>query len=242
MTTATSTALRAQVRTDRGKAAAGRLRREGKLPAVLYGAGKEPVSLALDAHDFGVARQHVVGQVVLFELEIEGQGTEKVFIKELQRDPVTDTVTHIDLLRTDAAKPVALPLRIVQTGIAPEGVRAGGILERHRFEVLAEALPGTMPRLVEADLTNLAANASYTVADLPKLEGVTYLDAPNTVLFLIRAKAKASKEDQAADAAAAGAAATAAAAAAAAAPAAKGAAKSAAKAAAAPAAKAAAKK
>lgn len=242
MTTATSTALRAEVRTDRGKESVGRLRREGKLPAILYGAGKEPVSLTLVAHDFNIARQHTLGQVVLFEIEIAGKGTEKVFIKDIQRDPVTDTVTHIDLLRTDAAKAVALPLRVVQTGIAPEGVRAGGVLERNRFEVLAEALPGKMPRLVEADLSNLGSNANYKVSDLPQIDGVKYLDDANMVLFLVRSKAKASKEDQAADAAAAGVAAAGAAAAAAAAPAAKGAAKSAAKSAAAPAAKAAAKK
>lgn len=236
MSTATSTALRAEVRDDRGKGAAGRLRREGKLPAILYGAGKEPLALSIDAHDFSVFRQHILGQTVLFELEIDGQGTHQVFIKDMQRDPVTDIVTHVDLLRTDASKTVALPLRIVQTGIAPEGVRAGGILERHRFEVLAEALPGHMPRLIEADLSNLGNNANYKVADLPQIDGVKYLDDADTVLFLVRSKAKASKEDKATDAAAAGAAATAAATAAAA-PAAKGAAKGAA----APAAKGAAK-
>ncbi len=193
--------LKAEVRQERGKEEIKKLRDRGLLPAVVYGANKESISLSLDAHDFKVMTTHNLGDVVLLELQIAGGAVEKVFVREIQKDPVNDQPLHVDLYRVDLSAPVVMSVRINSIGGTPEGVRLGGFVERLRYMVNVKALPENMPAHIDADLGNLGLNQSYTVSQLPKFEGIEYVDPPNTALFGCKAKSKAAKGEKEAAAA-----------------------------------------
>jgi large subunit ribosomal protein L25 len=203
--------LKAEVRQERGKEEIKKLRVRGLLPAVVYGANKESISLSLDAHDFKVMTTHNLGDVVLLELQIAGGAVEKVFVREVQKDPVNDQPLHVDLYRVDLSAPVVMSVRINDIGGTPEGVRLGGFVERLRYMVNVKALPEKMPAHIDADLSNLGLNQSYTVSQLPQFDGIEYVDPPNTALFGCKAKSKLAKGEKEAVAAAPAAAAAAAA-------------------------------
>ncbi|MCB2155732.1 50S ribosomal protein L25 [bacterium] len=188
--TAVAMKLDAKVREERGKEKAKKLRFAGMLPGVVYGSGKDAVSIVLDAHEFQLVRQAAHGDSVLIDLNVDNGDHDKVFIKALQRDPVTSKIEHVDLLRVDMNKEITLKVSVRQIGDTPLGVREGGLLEQVRYKVEVRCLPGNVPAHIEVDLTELGAGATFHISDLPVLEGVEYLEEPDTTIFSIVSKAK----------------------------------------------------
>ncbi|CAN1722520.1 Large ribosomal subunit protein bL25 [Hyphomicrobium sp. 1Nfss2.1] len=225
--------LKATARPRAGKGAARQARREGKVPAVIYGNGETPVAIALDYNDLW--RQVLKGHFTSTVLDIDVEGTKsRVIPRDLQVDPVKDLPVHVDFMRiaSDGRIRVEVPVRFVNDQASP-GLKRGGVLNivRHDVEVICPW--DHIPPYFEIDLTGLEIGRSIHVSTivLPKDAELTIKDRDFTIATI----AGAVKESESG----AGAAAGDAAAAAGAAPAAKAAAP-AAKAGAAPAAKAAA--
>ncbi|MDX2177721.1 MAG: 50S ribosomal protein L25 [Candidatus Sumerlaeia bacterium] len=181
-------ALNAQVRADkRGKEYAAKLRQQGKIPGVVYGAHQDTVSLELESHAFDGVRASLRGEQLLVDLNLSNGVKEKVFIKSVQREPLSQRIIHVDLLRVNLNEAITLPVPVSGIGV-PYGVRNdGGMLEQVLRTVTITCLPEKMPPHIDVDLTNMLVGQSVHVYDLPKLEGVTYAH-PEQVIFACLSK------------------------------------------------------
>jgi large subunit ribosomal protein L25 len=220
------TALVVESRANTGKGAVRKLRAAGRIPAILYGQGKESVPLTIDPR----ALEKVLktgGANTLLDLTVEGRsdlGKPVALVKELQRHPIRGTILHADLYQVDLTKTVEVEVPIHLTGRA-KGIDFGGILEHSLREVALECLPRSIPAAIEVDVTNMEIGDVVHVRDLVLPAGVSLLSDPD--LGVVHVALPAAEETpavaaaEAAPAAEGAAAAPAAGAAAAAAPAAK---------------------
>jgi large subunit ribosomal protein L25 len=158
--------IEANRRDERGKNEARRLRRSGRVPAVLYGGGSEPVALAIDTHQ---AQQllRTAGHNVIYELKVEGSDAARAMLKDWLVDPVRGDLLHLDLQRV--AMDVLIRVRVrVHTKGDPQGVKVqGGIFERVAREIEVECLPGDIPDEIEVDVSNMVIGEQLRAGDLP---------------------------------------------------------------------------
>jgi large subunit ribosomal protein L25 len=181
-----STILTAYQRDVVGKASH-RLAAEGRIPAVLYGTGREAISLSVDRHDFELLIAHHSTGSTIFELEVEGEKTPvNALIRELQTNPVKGTITHIDFLAVamDQLIQASVTLHFVND---PAGVRAGGVLTTNFHEITVEAKPGDLPAGLDVDIAALEIGDSLHVSDIVVPAGVTIVDDPGEVLISVQA-------------------------------------------------------
>lgn len=166
--------VQAEVRTDEGKGASRRLRHAGKMPAIVYGSDKAPVSLTLDHNQF---LRHLAEEAFyahILTLNVGGK-TEQVVLKDLQRHPTSDMkIMHADFLRVDADHEVhmTVPLHFVNEETAV-GVKAGGAVSHLMAEVEVACLPQNLPEFIEVDIAELAMDASIHLSELALPEGVS---------------------------------------------------------------------
>lgn len=162
----------AEVRGDHGKGAMRRLRRAGKVPAVIYGAGKEPVSLLLDANDIKKRMAHEAIASHILTVKVNGSG-EQAVLKDIQRDPASELVLHMDLLRINAEEKLTLnvPLHFANEDSCP-GKKAGGIVSHLVVDVEVSCLPRDLPEFVEVDLSDLELDQSKHLSDIVMPAGV----------------------------------------------------------------------
>ncbi len=176
--------LNAVLRDASGKGVARKLRRDGRIPAVLYGAHTKSLMLSIDPRALMKAVDTEAGTNTLITLRVEGatgHAQRVVMLRELQVDPIQRAPLHADLyeIRMDETITVSIPVRVV--GKAP-GIEEGGILEQGLRELEIECLPGNIPPEVEVDVSGLAIGDSIPVSDLKLPEGVKVLtDATTTV-------------------------------------------------------------
>lgn len=197
MTTAVATeqiTINAEIRESIGKEPAKKMRRDGLIPAVMYGTGFDPVSLTISLHELQMAIQHSAGKRTLVKLKLSDGTEANVFFKDFQRHPVKDLIIHADFLRVSMDKEAVVRVPVRKAGGIPLGVKQGGLLESIRLTVHVKAKPADVPEIIEYDLTNLQLAQSVHVADLPALPGVTYVDDPKTTIFTIAVKGKVAKE------------------------------------------------
>ena len=156
--------LNAAPRTDFGTRTTRRLRREGKLPGVVYSEGSEAVSFQVEGRD---ARVVFASGQALFDLEIEGSDPVPVVIKEQQHHPVRGDLQHIDLqkVRLDVAIQAEVAIELEGIDDAP-GVKQGGVLEHVTREVTVEALPTDIPDFISLDVSAMEINDNLTLEDL----------------------------------------------------------------------------
>lgn len=158
--------LTAKTREQTGSGAAGRLRRDGWIPAVIYGHGRDSQPLKVDDTEFRQLLMDISVDNTLVDLDVEGDGVERVLIREVQTHPWRSQVLHVDFfqIREDEEIRVAIPIRY--TGEA-QGVReSGGILQTNRNELEVECLPEEIPEYFELDVSELEIGDSLHVADL----------------------------------------------------------------------------
>jgi large subunit ribosomal protein L25 len=183
--------LSAQERTATGKGGARRARREGLVPAVLYGRGRTPRTLAVGRKDL-VAALHTAGRNALIDLKVAQDGeaqAETVMIEEIQRDHIRREILHVDLHLISLTEALAVNVPIVLSG-TPEGVSAGGgILEQVRREVEVRCLPTQIPDRIAVDVTGLRVGGSVHVRDLKVAEGIEVLTEPDEVIAAVTAPA-----------------------------------------------------
>lgn len=169
--------LDAEVRTDLGKGASRRLRRAEKVPAILYGADKEPVSLTLDHNKVIQAQEFEAFYSHILTLNIGGEKVEAL-LKDMQRHPYKPKVTHLDFLRVDATHKVTthVPLHFINEDSADAIKMQGGHAEHHVADVEVSCLPAVLPEFIEVDLQDVALGQTLHLSDLKLAEGVTLVE------------------------------------------------------------------
>ena len=178
-------ALAARKRAGNGKGEARSLRREGRVPAIAYGTGTEPVALSVDALELYHALHTDAGANVVLRLDVEGD-THLAFPREIHRHPVRREVLHLDFVAIDRNQPVAADVPVVLVGAedAP-GVNQSGVIEQQLHAVSVEVLPLNVPEKIELDVSDMNIGDVKRVADLTLPEGVTALtDAEEPVVIL----------------------------------------------------------
>jgi len=201
MATAT---LSATARSTAGKGAARVLRREGRVPAIVYGHARTPQSLAVPTRELEKLLDHISAGSTVVELSIDGK-TSKTLIREIQRHPFKRDILHVDFQELVAGEKIIVSIPIVLHGI-PEGVRlGGGILDQVLRELEIEVDPANIPNHIDADVTNLTVGHSLHVRDLTIPAGVTVLvdeEAPVALVQISRAGVEAEAAPAEGDAAA----------------------------------------
>jgi large subunit ribosomal protein L25 len=179
--------LAAQSRDGTGTGVSRKLRQAGQIPAVIYGHGREPKSLAVNAREVDrLLSQFAAGSTVI-ELAIEGAGVSKTLIREIQRHPVRRNILHLDFQELVAGEKitVSIPLRFVGTA---EGVRnSGGILEETMHVVHLRVDPSVIPGHIDVDVNSLTIGHSIHVSDLVLPAGVAILDDPGATVCVCAA-------------------------------------------------------
>ena len=193
------------------KNAARRVRVAGKIPAVLYGSGHDPVAIEVDPKQISRILFSETGHNTIFDVEVAGLPGAKAMIVDWQREPINDRLIHIDLKRIALDKALHVKVRVKLLGI-PVGVKtSGGILDQVLREVEIECLPADIPASIAVDISNLALYDTLRVSDLPHSDAIKYLNAEDaTVAHVVSIREEAPTAAEAEVAAAAAAAATAA--------------------------------
>jgi large subunit ribosomal protein L25 len=185
--------LQAREREERGKNAARRLRALGMVPAVLYGDG-DGQTRALAVPDRVVDYTlHHLGDNALYDVNL-GAGTSTARIVDVQRDPVTGRLIHVDFAPVNMREriEVTVPLHVV--GESP-GADEGGVLQQVAYEVQVESLPGDIPQELTLDVSSLGMNENLTLADVTLPEGVTLVSDPEEVAATVTAPTEITAED-----------------------------------------------
>lgn len=159
------------------------LRREGLVPVVVYGNNQAPVNLQVSARNLELVLQHG-GFSQLVEVTVEGGAKHNVLVREIQRHPVTHNFLHVDLYAVNMREKQRTSVPVVGTG-RPTAMVGGLMVLQDKDTVEIEALPADIPASIEVDLTELDLERPITIADLPKLPGVTYLGDENEHLFAL---------------------------------------------------------
>jgi len=163
--------LTAELGRTTGSSDTRRLRREGKIPAVVYGHGMDAVSVAVDAKALRIALNGESGTNQLIELDAEGEKF-LVLAKSLQRHPVRGTLQHVDFQITGRDETVTVDVSVVLTGDAVEIRHADGTVDQQLFSISVSARPGSIPTQLELDISEMVIGDILRVADLKLPEGV----------------------------------------------------------------------
>ncbi len=177
------------------KNAARRVRVEGKIPAVVYGAGQDAVAVTVDPKAITRILHSDSGHNTIFDLNVTGTAVVKAMIVDWQHEPIKGKLLHIDLKRIAMNKAMRVSVPIVLVGI-PTGVKnQGGVLEHVLREVEIECLPADIPSHLDVDVSALEMNASIHVSDLPHSGSIKFLgDEDATVAHVASIKEEAAAE------------------------------------------------
>jgi large subunit ribosomal protein L25 len=198
--------LEAQPRDPGTKNHARRVRRDGKIPAVVYGAGKDSVPVTVDPRHVLRILHSATGHNTIFDLAMNGGEQTKAMIVDWQYEPIKGRLLHIDLKRIALDKVLKVSVPIVLKGEAAGVKQDGGILEQILREVEIECLPGDIPASIDADISHLTFGVVFRVSDLPHSDKLKFLtDANQPVAHVTSVKEEvAATPEAAAEAAAAG--------------------------------------
>ena len=168
--------LNAEPRTDTGKGASRRLRRAGKIPAIIYGGKKDPESLTLNHNEVIRNLEHEAFYSHILTVKVGGSETRAV-LRDLQRHPSKPFVQHMDLQRVSESEKLRMhvPLHFIGEDAAP-GVKAGGMVSHEIIEVDVECLPKDLPEYIEVDISGLDVGDSLHLSDLRMPEGAVLLE------------------------------------------------------------------
>ncbi len=181
--------IKGEIREFFGKNASRRLRREGRVPANLYGTAAKNVSLILDKKDIFEILRSEAGENTIFKISYDSK-TEDVMIKEVQTNPADDELLHVDLILIAMDKEIRVTVPFVLIGEAV-GVKAeGGFVDFVTREVELECLPRAIPEHIEVDISGLHLHQSIKIEDISLPEGAKWVSDLDTVIAMIHAQAK----------------------------------------------------
>jgi len=163
----------AEPRTAQGKGASRRLRREGKIPAILYGTDKPPVSLQLDHQKMLLQTEYEAFYSHILTMKMDG-AEEKVVVKDMQRHPVRKLIMHMDFLRINEAEEITLrvPLHFTSEDICIGVKQGGGVISHQMSDLEIVCLPRDLPEFIAVDLANLALGQTIHLAEVQLPPGV----------------------------------------------------------------------
>ena len=153
-----------------GSGPAGRLRREGKVPAVLYGLGLDPVSVAVEWRELRQCLITEAGTNATINIDVDG-AKHLTMVKEIQRHPVRRDVIHIDFIRVDPSKPVTVEVPVVLTGDAKKVANMQGMVDQQLFKLQIAALPAAIPTSISVDISDLEIGQVIAVESVPMPDG-----------------------------------------------------------------------
>jgi large subunit ribosomal protein L25 len=192
--------LAADARPARGKNEARRLRRAGRIPAVLYGGSEGALALAVDPKQLSRILHSEAGENTLIGLALPGGGDTRVLVKEYQVDPVTNQLLHADFYRVAMDKPVAVTVQILLKGEARGVKQQGGLIDFVHREVEIECLPADIPEHLEVDVTELLIGQSVRLRDLA--QGVVWKPLSDLETMIVHVVTPRAVEEPAPEAAA----------------------------------------
>lgn len=177
--------LSAEARSEFGSRPTRRMRRTGKVPAVVYGRGLDPMTVSVDRRDLYGVLHTEAGANALIDLSVEGSKKSYLTVaREVQRDPVRGEITHLDFISISLDEPIHAEVQVEYLG-TPAGVEEGGVVETIRTVVNILALPMEIPGSIPIDISAMVINDTMKVADLPAVDGVEYLDDPDASLVTV---------------------------------------------------------
>jgi large subunit ribosomal protein L25 len=186
--------LTSEPRAELGSRPSGRIRRQGSVPAVVYGLGNDPVSIAVPARELGNILAGESGANTLISLSVDGADV-LTLARQIQRHPTRGDLLHVDFVRIsrDIAVTAEVPLHL--TGEAP-GVRDGGLLEQLVFSITVEAMPGNIPVALELGVDALGIGDQQHMSDVTLPEGVSSPVDPETVLVMVSAPRVVTEDEE----------------------------------------------
>jgi large subunit ribosomal protein L25 len=189
--------LKAAIRTDKGKGQSRALRREGRLPAVLYGPNTDPVMLSVNISELEEALKGSSAGQALLNIAVAGEkkGPRTAMIRELQVSPLSRDYLHIDFYEVDMKQKINIMVPVTTTGKSV-GIEIGGMLQLIRRELEVLCHPGEIPESIEIDITELDIGDAIHVSDI-KLEGDVEIpyEADFTVLTILSSKIEEEEEE-----------------------------------------------
>lgn len=181
--------LQAAKRVTSGSRASARLRRDGRVPAVVYGRGIDPTAVHVSSRDLYTVLHTEAGLNAIIELDIDGGDTVLTVAREVQRNPVRGTIEHLDFIEVRMDTEIEAEVAVEYLG-TPIGVREdGAIVETIQASVSISALPTSIPSSIQVSVEDLSLGDTLKVADLPEIEGVTYLADGDQPLLTVVAPA-----------------------------------------------------
>ena len=173
--------LNTEEKTTIGSRSSRRLRRDGKVPGVLYGLGQDPETFSVDYGELRGALTTDAGLNALIQLSVNGTNQLSI-LKTLQRHPVKDEVIHVDFVRVDPKQELAVEVPIVLEGIAKKVTDQNGMVDQTMFSLAVLSLPDAIPNELTADVSELEINDAIRVSDVVLPEGVrTEVDPEETI-------------------------------------------------------------
>lgn len=169
--------LKGEVREHQGSGDSARLRKQGRIPAVVYGHKKEPVAISLDAHTFLEELHH--GRRLL-DIQFGG-GTETLLIKDVQYDHLGKEIIHVDFMRVDVTETVTVTVPVEFKGVA-KGTHEGGMLEVHADQLEVECRVTDIPEKITVSVKEMNLEDAMHAKDIPLPEGVKLISAPETLM------------------------------------------------------------
>lgn len=177
--------LQVHARTATGKGVARKLRANGRLPAVIYGHNEEPVPVELEQHRLSATMRQAGGEKLLINLNIDGKDSEKkALIKDMQRDPVSGKILHIDFQHISMDEKIKIEVPIKIEGV-PDGVKNfGGIISWNIRKIMVSCLPSDIPDKISIDVSEMKIHDSIHVKELAA-EKYEILDDPEETIISI---------------------------------------------------------
>lgn len=157
--------LKAVARDASGKGVARKLRQQGRVPAVVYGHGDKPLGISVDGHELELLMA-ASGVNAIVRLELDGQATQDVLLREVQMHPYRPEVLHLDFFHVHAGERVHVKVPVSLTGIATGVREGGGVMDQVLYDLDMEVMPDRIPDVLELDVSGLAVGESIRVSDV----------------------------------------------------------------------------
>jgi large subunit ribosomal protein L25 len=177
--------LEVQAREARGSADVRRLRKQGFVPGVIYGGGNDPAAICVQERVLRKALTGTGGLHAILDVVVQGDGKgdpRPAILKDYQQDVITGRVSHIDLHQVRLDRPIQASVVVELVGESV-GAKEGGVLSQVSREINVEALPMEIPEHIDADVSPMEIGDTLRLADIPAIEGVTFLDDPEETVL-----------------------------------------------------------
>jgi large subunit ribosomal protein L25 len=165
----------AEIREDVGKGASRRLRLDGKVPAVIYGGSRDPVSLVLQQDELRHASDNEAFYASILEIRVGDDRTQQAVVRDMQRHPFKPLIMHVDFMRVSAEEMlrISVPIHFVGEERSPAGKASGVVIQHQMTEVEISALPKDLPEFIPVDLSEMDAGDVVMLSDIQLPEGVS---------------------------------------------------------------------